>query len=83
MAGCMLCFGQSAFFRFNHPEEALYMKSLLPGGLSVARTQPDGKNRIFFFLSERTCVIVMFLHQKYCFTPISTIFRYFDCNIVH
>ncbi|XP_064879535.1 pleckstrin homology-like domain family B member 1 isoform X9 [Oncorhynchus nerka] len=30
--GCMLCFGQSAFFRFNHPEEALRMKSMLPGG---------------------------------------------------
>ncbi|XP_077096918.1 pleckstrin homology-like domain family B member 1 isoform X23 [Siphateles boraxobius] len=30
--GCMLCFGQSAFFRFNHPEEALKMKSLMPGG---------------------------------------------------
>ncbi|CAM4542442.1 unnamed protein product [Leuciscus chuanchicus] len=28
----MLCFGQSAFFRFNHPEEALRMKSLMPGG---------------------------------------------------
>ncbi|KAM9497270.1 pleckstrin homology-like domain family B member 1 isoform 7-T8 [Salvelinus alpinus] len=28
----MLCFGQSAFFRFNHPEEALRMKSMLPGG---------------------------------------------------
>ncbi|XP_030217896.1 pleckstrin homology-like domain family B member 1 isoform X2 [Gadus morhua] len=26
--GCMLCFGQSAFFRFNHPEEALRMKSM-------------------------------------------------------
>lgn len=47
-AGCMLCFGQSAFFRFNHPEEALYMKSLLPGGLSSPRTQPDGKIIIFF-----------------------------------
>ncbi|XP_056100857.1 pleckstrin homology-like domain family B member 1 isoform X8 [Rhinichthys klamathensis goyatoka] len=32
--GCMLCFGQSAFFRFNHPEEALRMKSLMPGGSS-------------------------------------------------
>ncbi|KAL7838166.1 hypothetical protein AOLI_G00265700 [Acnodon oligacanthus] len=31
-AGCMLCFGQSAFFRFNHPEEALRMKSMMPGG---------------------------------------------------
>ncbi|KAL0993784.1 hypothetical protein UPYG_G00113890 [Umbra pygmaea] len=30
--GCMLCFGQSDFFRFNHPEEALRMKSMLPGG---------------------------------------------------
>ncbi|CAL8399943.1 unnamed protein product [Boreogadus saida] len=26
--GCMLCFGQSAFFRFNHPEEALRLKSM-------------------------------------------------------
>lgn len=31
-SGCMLCFGQSSFFRFNHPEEALRMKSLMPGG---------------------------------------------------
>ncbi|KAG7471392.1 hypothetical protein MATL_G00124060 [Megalops atlanticus] len=30
--GCMLCFGQSAFFRFNHPEEALRMKNMMPGG---------------------------------------------------
>ncbi|XP_035615552.1 pleckstrin homology-like domain family B member 1 isoform X14 [Oncorhynchus keta] len=30
--GCMLCFGQSAFFRFNHPEEAFKMKSMMPGG---------------------------------------------------
>ncbi|KAF5892883.1 pleckstrin homology-like domain family B member 1 isoform X10, partial [Clarias magur] len=29
---CMLCFGQSAFFRFNHPEEALRMKSMMPEG---------------------------------------------------
>uniref|UniRef100_A0A3Q1G6N8 Pleckstrin homology-like domain, family B, member 1a n=1 Tax=Acanthochromis polyacanthus TaxID=80966 RepID=A0A3Q1G6N8_9TELE len=33
--GCMLCFGQSAFFRFNHPEEAQRMKSMLPGGMCV------------------------------------------------
>uniref|UniRef100_H3DA41 Pleckstrin homology-like domain family B member 1 n=1 Tax=Tetraodon nigroviridis TaxID=99883 RepID=H3DA41_TETNG len=35
--GCMLCLGQSAFFRFNHPEEALRMKSMVPqgGGLST------------------------------------------------
>lgn len=30
--GCMLCFGQSAFFRFNHPEEAFRMKSMRPEG---------------------------------------------------
>ncbi|XP_062328496.1 pleckstrin homology-like domain family B member 1 isoform X2 [Osmerus eperlanus] len=30
--GCMLCFGQSAFFRFNHPEEAYRMKSMMPEG---------------------------------------------------
>uniref|UniRef100_A0A9J7XKQ4 Pleckstrin homology-like domain family B member 1 n=1 Tax=Cyprinus carpio carpio TaxID=630221 RepID=A0A9J7XKQ4_CYPCA len=30
--GCMLCFGQSAFFRFNHPEEAFRMKSMMPEG---------------------------------------------------
>uniref|UniRef100_A0A673C2A8 Pleckstrin homology-like domain, family B, member 1b n=1 Tax=Sphaeramia orbicularis TaxID=375764 RepID=A0A673C2A8_9TELE len=28
--GCMLCFGQSAFFRFNHPEEAFRMKMNKP-----------------------------------------------------
>lgn len=42
----MLCFGQSAFFRFNHPEEALRMKSLLPGGLSMPKTQPAGKDPV-------------------------------------
>ncbi|XP_048839312.1 pleckstrin homology-like domain family B member 1 isoform X7 [Brienomyrus brachyistius] len=40
--GCMLCFGQSAFFRFNHPEEAFRMKSMLPG---VGQT-PGGGYRI-------------------------------------
>ncbi|XP_077962541.1 pleckstrin homology-like domain family B member 1 isoform X19 [Gasterosteus aculeatus] len=43
--GCMLCFGQSAFFRFNHPEEACRMKSMLPhgGGVSTGdyRLRPD------------------------------------------
>ncbi|CAJ1066015.1 pleckstrin homology-like domain family B member 1 isoform X6 [Xyrichtys novacula] len=34
--GCMLCFGQSAFFRFNHPEEALRMKSMMPQGGRVS-----------------------------------------------
>lgn len=51
LAGCMLCFGQSAFFRFNHPEEALRMKSLLPG-LSNAGTQPSGKNSSPFCFSS-------------------------------
>uniref|UniRef100_A0A3Q3X1I4 FHA domain-containing protein n=1 Tax=Mola mola TaxID=94237 RepID=A0A3Q3X1I4_MOLML len=45
--GCMLCFGQSAFFRFNHPAEALRMKSLLPGGLSSPRAHPTGKDPCF------------------------------------
>ncbi|XP_077421242.1 pleckstrin homology-like domain family B member 1 isoform X9 [Vanacampus margaritifer] len=34
--GCMLCFGQSAFFRFNHPEEALRMKSMMPPGGNIS-----------------------------------------------
>uniref|UniRef100_A0A8D3CPQ7 Pleckstrin homology-like domain family B member 1 n=1 Tax=Scophthalmus maximus TaxID=52904 RepID=A0A8D3CPQ7_SCOMX len=39
--GCMLCFGQSAFFRFNHPEEAVRMKSMLPGGgQGLSNTNP-------------------------------------------
>ncbi|XP_069391107.1 pleckstrin homology-like domain family B member 1 isoform X29 [Paralichthys olivaceus] len=32
----MLCFGQSNFFRFNHPEEAFRMKSMMPHGGSVS-----------------------------------------------
>ncbi|XP_047235216.1 pleckstrin homology-like domain family B member 1 isoform X5 [Girardinichthys multiradiatus] len=39
--GCMLCFGQSAFFRFNHPEEAQRMRSMLPSGsLRVNTVKP-------------------------------------------
>ncbi|XP_056229340.1 pleckstrin homology-like domain family B member 1 isoform X19 [Seriola aureovittata] len=34
--GCMLCFGQSNFFRFNHPEEAFRMKSMMPQAGSVS-----------------------------------------------
>ncbi|XP_049447365.1 pleckstrin homology-like domain family B member 1 isoform X2 [Epinephelus fuscoguttatus] len=47
--GCMLCFGQSVFFRFNHPEEALRMKSMLPGGSqgrSTTRTQPTDSHSV-------------------------------------
>lgn len=53
LAGCMLCFGHSAFFRFNHPEEALRMKSMLPGGsqgLSTTKTLPKGKNPSLIFI---------------------------------
>ncbi|CAJ1064097.1 pleckstrin homology-like domain family B member 1 isoform X4 [Xyrichtys novacula] len=47
--GCMLCFGQSAFFRFNHPEEALRMKSMLPGGsqgLSNTKNHPVDSHNV-------------------------------------
>ncbi|XP_071317152.1 pleckstrin homology-like domain family B member 1 isoform X4 [Trachinotus anak] len=47
--GCMLCFGQSAFFRFNHPEEALRMKSMLPGGsqgLGTTKTPPTDSHSV-------------------------------------
>ncbi|XP_023135983.2 pleckstrin homology-like domain family B member 1 isoform X9 [Amphiprion ocellaris] len=47
--GCMLCFGQSAFFRFNHPEEAQRMKSMLPGGshgLNAMKTLPSDPRSI-------------------------------------
>uniref|UniRef100_A0A672Z3H0 Pleckstrin homology-like domain family B member 1 n=1 Tax=Sphaeramia orbicularis TaxID=375764 RepID=A0A672Z3H0_9TELE len=47
--GCMLCFGQSAFFRFNHPEEALRMKSMLPAGSqgsSTTRTHPTDSQSV-------------------------------------
>uniref|UniRef100_A0A672R929 Pleckstrin homology-like domain family B member 1 n=1 Tax=Sinocyclocheilus grahami TaxID=75366 RepID=A0A672R929_SINGR len=37
--GCMLCFGQSAFFRFNHPEEAFRMKSMMPEGGQTANSE--------------------------------------------
>ncbi|KAM8903858.1 LOW QUALITY PROTEIN: pleckstrin homology-like domain family B member 1 [Spinachia spinachia] len=43
--GCMLCLGQSSFFRFNHPEEAVRMKSMMPAGGGVStgdyRLRPD------------------------------------------
>ncbi|XP_038548708.1 pleckstrin homology-like domain family B member 1 isoform X9 [Micropterus salmoides] len=48
--GCMLCFGQSAFFRFNHPEEAFRMKSMVPQGGSVStrdyRPCPDTESLV-------------------------------------
>ncbi|XP_070827266.1 pleckstrin homology-like domain family B member 1 isoform X2 [Chaetodon trifascialis] len=48
--GCMLCFGQSAFFRFNHPEEAFRMKSMVPQGGSISsadyRLCPDTESLV-------------------------------------
>ncbi|XP_073779630.1 pleckstrin homology-like domain family B member 1 isoform X5 [Danio rerio] len=48
--GCMLCFGQSAFFRFNHPEEAFRMKSMMPEGGQTASvknwTHKDSENLV-------------------------------------
>ncbi|XP_070761887.1 pleckstrin homology-like domain family B member 1 isoform X4 [Enoplosus armatus] len=48
--GCMLCFGQSAFFRFNHPEEAFRMKSMVPQGGNVStgdyRLCPDTESLV-------------------------------------
>ncbi|XP_073779663.1 pleckstrin homology-like domain family B member 1 isoform X38 [Danio rerio] len=46
----MLCFGQSAFFRFNHPEEAFRMKSMMPEGGQTASvknwTHKDSENLV-------------------------------------
>ncbi|XP_026081960.1 pleckstrin homology-like domain family B member 1 isoform X7 [Carassius auratus] len=48
--GCMLCFGQSTFFRFNHPEEAFRMKSMMPEGGQTAslknRAHTDSGNLV-------------------------------------
>ncbi|KAG7516382.1 hypothetical protein JOB18_030143 [Solea senegalensis] len=58
--GCMLCFGKSALFRFNHPEEAIRMKSMLPGGnqeLLSAKTMPTdshGENGNYQSFSSNT-----------------------------
>ncbi|KAI4881733.1 hypothetical protein NFI96_010002, partial [Prochilodus magdalenae] len=38
LKGCMLCFGQSSFFRFNHPEEAFRMKSMRTEGQHTSST---------------------------------------------
>ncbi|CAN9501470.1 unnamed protein product [Ophioblennius macclurei] len=47
--GCMLCFGQTAFFRFNHPEEAQRMKNMLPEknqGLNIGKTLPSDPHNV-------------------------------------
>lgn len=39
-SGCLICLGQSTFLRFNHPAEAKWMKSMIPGvGQSPAAHQ--------------------------------------------
>ncbi|XP_028820960.1 pleckstrin homology-like domain family B member 1 isoform X15 [Denticeps clupeoides] len=43
--GCMLCLGQSSFFRFNHPEEAFMMKSMLPDSGSTDTNLVNGNHQ--------------------------------------
>uniref|UniRef100_A0A8D2JJB1 FHA domain-containing protein n=1 Tax=Varanus komodoensis TaxID=61221 RepID=A0A8D2JJB1_VARKO len=38
--GCMICLGQATFLRFNHPEEAKWMKSMIPAGRQTAAGLP-------------------------------------------
>ncbi|XP_041923801.1 pleckstrin homology-like domain family B member 1 isoform X4 [Alosa sapidissima] len=41
--GCMLCLGQASVFRFNHPEEASGMKSMMPeASRSSLHSDPKG-----------------------------------------
>lgn len=50
--GYSLCLGKSCFFRFNHPEEASRMKSMLPPKSPVsALAYNTGTTRVFFFIS--------------------------------
>ncbi|XP_060799745.1 pleckstrin homology-like domain family B member 1 isoform X6 [Neoarius graeffei] len=44
--GCMLCFGQSSFFRFNHPEEAFRMKSMRSEGQQRPSTSKDSESLV-------------------------------------
>uniref|UniRef100_A0A8C5B0R6 FHA domain-containing protein n=1 Tax=Gadus morhua TaxID=8049 RepID=A0A8C5B0R6_GADMO len=57
--GCMLCFGQSAFFRFNHPEEALRMKSM-----NASRSHQTGEHLITLIYPPGY-LISTFLHIAY------------------
>ncbi|KAJ8347779.1 hypothetical protein SKAU_G00263680 [Synaphobranchus kaupii] len=57
--GCMLCFGQSAFFRFNHPEEALRMKSMM----GVGDQGPSGKYRLHTAISYRLSQKLILIHS--------------------
>ncbi len=63
VAGSMLCIGRSNYYRFNHPEEAELMKTILPNArissvpLHFANAEPPGNRfdsiwpRIFFYFT--------------------------------
>ncbi|XP_048838038.1 pleckstrin homology-like domain family B member 1 isoform X12 [Brienomyrus brachyistius] len=56
--GCMLCLGQSAFFRFNHPEEADRMKSMILDRDRGVRAQAGAENIVTgnsLFLPAASC----------------------------
>uniref|UniRef100_A0A3Q2ZYG7 Pleckstrin homology-like domain family B member 1 n=1 Tax=Kryptolebias marmoratus TaxID=37003 RepID=A0A3Q2ZYG7_KRYMA len=60
--GCMLCFGQSAYFRFNHPEEAFRMKSMIPQE-KVSRSALQGLTYNPFIVHTNTESLVNGNHQ--------------------
>ncbi|KAL4647523.1 pleckstrin homology-like domain family B member 1 isoform X3 [Arapaima gigas] len=69
--GCMLCFGQSAFFRFNHPEEALRMKSMLsPRGPSDScKSHTDAERLVNGNLSPVLTDLSPAAQEKVCQKP--------------
>ncbi|XP_075696158.1 pleckstrin homology-like domain family B member 1 isoform X12 [Rhinoderma darwinii] len=47
--GCMMCLGQSTFLRFNHPAEALWMKTMIPStGRSSSTSLHSAENSTAF-----------------------------------
>ncbi|KAG9482610.1 hypothetical protein GDO78_011335 [Eleutherodactylus coqui] len=47
--GCMICLGQSTFLRFNHPAEALWMKTMIPSaGRSSSASLHSAENSTAF-----------------------------------
>lgn len=67
----MLCFGQSAFFRFNHPEEAFRMKSMMPQGGSVSTR--DYRLCAGTVWHSQACSY--YTHSLRCFTVFSAYFH--------
>uniref|UniRef100_A0A3B3Q6E4 Pleckstrin homology-like domain, family B, member 1b n=2 Tax=Paramormyrops kingsleyae TaxID=1676925 RepID=A0A3B3Q6E4_9TELE len=56
--GCMVCLGQSSFFRFNHPEEADRMKSMIPDRDQGVRAQAGAEDIVTgssLFLPGASC----------------------------